>query len=97
MPNQDPSLLLRTRRHFFQDCGLGLGAVALSSLLGDSAEASTASASGGAMAPRSTHYSAKAKRVIYMHMAGGPSQLELFDPKPKLRDLDGQECPKQFT
>jgi hypothetical protein len=89
--------LLRTRRHFFQDCGLGLGAVALSSLLGDSAEASTASASGGAMAPRSTHYSAKAKRVIYMHMAGGPSQLELFDPKPKLRDLDGQECPKQFT
>ena len=92
--------LIRTRRHFFKDCGVGLGRVALAGLL---AEAAPAAARGGddlltnPMAPKPTHKPARAKRVIYMHMAGGPSQLELFDNKPKLRDLHGQAPPNAFV
>ncbi len=49
------------------------------------------------LAPRPPHFSAKAKRVIFMFMAGGPSQLELFDYKPKLQELDGQVVPPEYT
>ncbi|MGV3720397.1 MAG: DUF1501 domain-containing protein [Actinomycetota bacterium] len=85
-------LLSITRRHFFQDCGLGIGTLALSSLF--QAEAGAAS---NPFEARKPHHSAKAKRVIYMHMAGGPSQMDLFDPKPKLQELNGQVTPKSFT
>jgi len=86
-------LLGITRRHFFQECGLGIGALALSSLFQSEATAGQA----GPLEARKPHFSAKAKRVIYMHMAGGPSQMDLFDPKPKLQELNGQETPKSFT
>lgn len=82
-------LLALTRRHLFQRCGVGIGAMALASLLNEAAEA--------APAPKRPHFPAKAKRVIFMHMAGGPSQLDLFDPKPKLQELNGQVTPKSFT
>jgi hypothetical protein len=82
--------LSRTRRHFFGDCALGLGSMALA-LLGERAEAV------GPFSPRPTHHTPRAKRVIYLHMAGGPSQLELFDPKPKLRELNGQVTPRSLV
>ena len=72
-----------TRRHFFTDCGIGLGSMALGSLLGGTAHG----------AASATHFPARAKRVIYLFMAGAPSQLELFDHKPKLKAFDGKPLP----
>jgi len=87
------SLQQLTRRHFFQDCGFGLGRLGLASAMaggfGQLARASTTSS----ISPRDPHFGAKAKRVIFMFMAGAPSQLELFDDKPKLRELDGKPIP----
>src|SRR5207237_9724190 len=48
------------------------------------------------LAPRKSHFPAKAKHVIYLHMAGSPSQLDLFDNKPKLIELNGQPCPESL-
>jgi hypothetical protein len=70
-----------TRRHFFRQAGFGIGGAALYRLLQGEARAD------------GTHFAAKAKSVIYLFMAGAPSNLDLFDPKPKLRELDGQDCP----
>ena len=79
-----------TRRHFLRKCTSGLGAVALGSLIG-------CSASNGELATSqvlgASHFAPKAKHVIFLHMAGGPSQHELFDYKPTLATLHGQECP----
>jgi hypothetical protein len=100
----------RTRRHFFSDCSLGLGSVALASLLSDrplqAAAVQGASGAEGAAGTRAgadadgaagrTHFPAKARNVIYLFMAGGPSQLELFDYKPKLQELNGQNIPQSF-
>ncbi len=85
--------LAHTRRHFFRDCGVGLGAMALGSLLNRDA----AAASANPLAPKPPHFPAKAKSVIFLFMAGGPSQLELFDPKPELNKLNGQKVPESFT
>jgi hypothetical protein len=97
----------QTRRHFFGDAGLSIGSVALASMLRGDSPASAAvppaptppgpPASPSPLAPKPPHFAAKAKRVIYLFMAGGPSQLELFDPKPKLQELDGQVIPPSFT
>jgi hypothetical protein len=81
----DP-LTTATRRQFFRRTGLGLGSAALAALLHDE----TASAS-----PR-THFPPKAKRVIYLHMIGAPSHLDLFDYKPELVKRDGQPCPESL-
>ena len=86
----------RTRRHFFADCGVGLGQIALASLWSNSAAADDELASNqptslaGPTQPRPGHFPPTAKRVIYLFMAGAPSQLELFDNKPKLRELEGK-------
>ena len=82
-----------TRRWFFQQCGLGLGSVALASLLGDRAGAAAAAAS-NPMTPRQPPLPARTKSVIYLFMAGAPSQLELFDYKPTLARYNGQPVPK---
>src|SRR5262245_40549233 len=71
-----------TRRHFFRTCGVGVGKIALGSLLARAAES-----------VRSPHYAAKAKRVIHLFMAGAPSQLDLFDHKPALAKLEGKPLP----
>ncbi|MFK7770335.1 MAG: DUF1501 domain-containing protein [Mariniblastus sp.] len=98
----------RTRRHFFRDCGVGVGKIALASLLaGGISEAALAKAmagselagpelagrSGEPTAPRAPHFAPTAKRVIYLFMAGAPSHLDLFDYKPKLAELEGQPIP----
>lgn len=85
-----------TRRHFLKTCGMGLGAMALGSLMGCGESLTGAEILGNPMLPKATHFAGKAKRVIFLHMAGAPSQLELFDYKPDLHKLDGQDCPQSF-
>ncbi len=89
-------LLARTRRHFFQDCHVGLGRLALAGLLARSpARVSRADSAAitSSLTPRPTHFRPRAKRVIFLFMAGAPSQLDLFDYKPKLAELEGQPLP----
>ncbi len=84
----------RTRRQFFHDCGIGVGKIALASLLAERGLTRSATAAPTTpFTPKPTHYAPKAKRVIYLSMIGAPSQLELFDNKPKLRELDGKPIP----
>lgn len=79
-----------TRRHFLKTCATGLGGMALASLFGFTPD----SAGGGLGDPTGKpHFLPRAKRVIYLHMAGAPSQLELFDYKPTLNELNGKPCP----
>ena len=88
---------LVTRRHFFSRCAMGLGGIALASLLSENRL--LGAASGGSpnpMAPRLPHFRPRVKNIIYLFMAGGPSQLELFDYKPKLVELNGQPIPQSF-
>jgi hypothetical protein len=93
MPAPDPMLEL-TRRHFFGRCGLGIGSMALGSLLGEG----RASAAGtNPLEAHPGHFPAKARSVIYLFMAGGPSQFELFEPKPKLQEYHGQPIPESFV
>jgi hypothetical protein len=91
---QQRALQAITRRHFFSKTAMGVGGIALASLLNDTLFANAAPAS--PMAPKQPHFPAKAKRVIYLHMAGSPSQLDLFDYKPKLNELNGQPCPESL-
>jgi hypothetical protein len=90
----DP-LLLQTRRHFFRDCALGVGSMALTSLLNGRPLAAAPQVQ-RPLAPRQPHFAPRAKSVIYLFMAGGPSQLEMFDYKPKLMDYDGKPMPDEF-
>src|SRR5688572_28814832 len=91
-------LLKLTRRHFFRECGVGVGKIALASLLTGSlssraaraAVAGSSSPAGNPLAPRPAHYPGKAKAVIQLFMAGAPSQLDLFDYKPELAKLEGK-------
>ena len=83
-----------TRRHFFQDCGVGLGKIALASLLAESTGSLALGAEATVAAHRPVpHFAPRAKRVIYLFMAGAPSQLDLFDLKPTLAKFDGQPVP----
>ncbi len=88
-----------TRRHFLATSTMGLGSMALASLLngGSFANASGSDGNANPLRPRPGHHPAKAKAVIFLFMAGGPSHLELFDPKPTLQRLDGQTVPESFT
>ena len=93
--NHQNRLRHRTRRHFFQDCGVGLGSVALASLL-KSGQVHGADTKPHPLAPKAPHFHPKAKRVIYLFMAGAPSQLDLFDFKPALKKLEGKPLPKSI-
>lgn len=84
-----------TRRHFLRQCGMGLGSVALASLLGCE-DTAAPQIGGNPMIPRAPHFAPKAKQVIYLHMAGAPSQLELFDFKPELKKYNGMDCPQEL-
>jgi hypothetical protein len=87
--------LERTRRHFFRDCGVGVGAMALGSLLaGDGLAAEDRKAD--PLAPRKPHLRPKAKAVIFLFMAGAPSQFELFEHKPELQKYHGKPIPDSF-
>jgi hypothetical protein len=82
-----------TRREFFSRAGSGLAGIALASLLGENGRAAGAP---GVLAPKKTHHAPSAKSVIWLFMEGGPSHIDLFDPKPKLKDLAGQPMPASF-
>ncbi len=85
-------LLNRTRRNFLAHAGLSLGAVALADLqTGQKVQAAD-----NPLAPKAAHFPRKAKRVIYLHMTGSPPNLDLYDYKPKLIEMDGQEAPASF-
>ncbi|MCH2331147.1 MAG: DUF1501 domain-containing protein [Roseibacillus sp.] len=87
----------RTRRHFFRDCGVGLGTIAFNSLLGQlQARHLPAIDPAQPMDARVPPLPARAKNVIFLHMAGAPSQLELFEDKPKLREFHGKTPPKSL-
>jgi Protein of unknown function (DUF1501) len=83
-----------SRRWFFKECGVGLAAIALRSLLqADEARAASPSPVNNPLAPRQPHYAPRARRIIYIFMSGGPSHLELFDNKPMLAKYDGKLPP----
>src|SRR5207248_776142 len=83
-----------TRRHFFSRGATGIGIAALGSLLAQEGLAADASATGGL--PGLPHFAPKAKRVIYLHQSGGPSQLDLFDYKPSLSKQLGVDLPQSI-
>lgn len=86
----------QTRRHFIKSCSLGLGGLALSTLFGgcgNSVSDGALSRSDSPLGPKTSQFPGKIKNVIYIHMAGAPSQLELFEYKPNLVKLDGKDCP----
>src|SRR3954447_18197736 len=98
-----------TRRHFFEQCGIGVGKIALASLLaggsrafaGNPAPATMPSTIPAGMpnplAVKAPHFPAKAKHVIYMFQVGAPSQLDLFDNKPMLVKHDGHPIPQELV
>jgi hypothetical protein len=83
---------VRTRREFFTRAGSGLAGLALSSLIAEAAPKSSADP----MAPRDPHHKPTARSVIFLFMEGGPSHIDLFDPKPKLNEMHGQPMPSSF-
>jgi Protein of unknown function (DUF1501) len=91
------SLLDITRRHFFRQAGFGLGAVALASLGNDRLFASAAGTLPETAARLAPHFAPRARQVIYLFMAGAPSQIDMFDEKPKLRQHDGQPIPEDLV
>jgi hypothetical protein len=82
-----------TRRHFLRDGSLGLGGLALAMLAGRETQAASEA---NAFAVKTPHFAPKAKHVIYLHMAGSPPHLDMFDYKPELVKRNGQDCPDQF-
>jgi hypothetical protein len=104
----DDMLRAVTRRHFFKQAGFGIGSAALTTLLSryafaegaESAPGPAESATAAAvnpLAPKAPMFAPKAKSVIYLFMAGAPSQVDLLDYKPKLQQLDGQGIPAEMT
>src|SRR5437879_3561262 len=99
-------LQAQTRRHFLRSLGSGMGSMFLGTSLTNYAgaisgrdEESSLSFARDAATPLALlppQFPAKVKRVIYLHMAGAPSQLELYEYKPELKRLDGQDCPASF-
>jgi len=87
------SLMNKTRRHFLKRSLLGLGGLALSAL---DNKAPAQAPETNPLAPRRPHYAPKVKNVIYLHMAGSPPHLDLFDYKPELVLRNGQDCPAEF-
>ena len=84
-----------TRRHFFRESGFGIGGLGLMSLFEERLFAEGLPSDPFALKP--THFAPKAKRVIYLFMAGAPSQVDLFDPKPQLKRHDGEAIPEELV
>jgi uncharacterized protein (DUF1501 family) len=88
-----------TRRHFFRECGVGVGKIALATLLAEgSREPAQASPAGrtNPHTPKAPHFAPRAKHVIHLFMAGGPSHLDLFDYKPALAKFEGRSIPPEI-
>ena len=94
------ALSFQTRRHFLGQCRTGMGLMAFGSMLqgcdffGNHSQAHTLN--NNPLQPKAPHFQSKAKSVIFLHMAGAPSQLEMFDYKPELEKMNGQPCPDSF-
>jgi len=86
---------IQTRRSFFTECAGGIGIMALAQLM--EREGRGAAAEVNPLSPRKPHFAPKAKNVIFMFMEGGPSQLDLFDPKPELQKWSGKPLPESMT
>jgi hypothetical protein len=86
--------LARNRRELLTDCFCGLGSLAFASMM--SSDIARAATDANPLAPKPPHAPGKAKSIIFVYMAGGPSHLETFDPKPLLNKLDGQKRPAEF-
>ncbi|MDX1930222.1 MAG: DUF1501 domain-containing protein [Pirellulaceae bacterium] len=91
------TLQLQTRRHFFEQCSMGIGSMALATMLASEKSAHADDAALNPLTPKPPHFRPRAKNVIYLFMAGGPSQLELYDYKPKLQQLNGQPIPESYV
>src|SRR5829696_4243980 len=95
----EQELLFRTRRQFFGDVGLRFGGLALAMLMGQTVRANTSGASSSAVErvhaplPGFPHHRPRAKSVIYLHMNGGPSQLDTWDYKPRLSEFFDKDLP----
>ena len=87
---EDRYLQARTRRHFFRDCGIGVGKMALASMLARDGFAA------GVNSMKALHHPAKIDHVIYLFQCGGPSQLELFDYKPELTKFHQKPVPESL-
>lgn len=85
-----------SRRELFQNVSAGIGSIALASLLGEDLAAAPLARDPNSLAVRPPHFPATAKNVIFLHMVGAPSQLDLFEPKPALIKHDGQPCPDKY-
>src|SRR3954464_3256081 len=81
------------RREMLRRAGAGFGSLALAAMLADEARAATPA---NPLAPREPHFKARAKRVIFLFMPGGPSQVDTFDPKPELTKQHGKPSPKLY-
>jgi hypothetical protein len=93
----DPAEIVKlTRRDFLATSASGIGMLALASILGDEGLLA-AEAARDPLAPRPPHFAPKAKSCIFIFMEGAPSQMDLFDPKPKLNELNGQKLPDSLT
>src|SRR4051812_2898247 len=86
---------VQSRRRFFRECAGGIGTVALAQLLQQEGRGATPEQN--PLAPRKPHFPAKAKNVIFLFMEGGPSQIDLFDPKPELEKWHGRPLPAEMT
>jgi hypothetical protein len=94
------ALSFQTRRHFLGKCKTGMGMMALGSIMDGcnffSGENADGQLNNNPLQPKAPHFPGKAKSVIFLHMAGAPSQLEMFDYKPELQKMNGQDCPDSF-
>jgi uncharacterized protein (DUF1501 family) len=91
--------LTQTRRLFLANAANGIGTLALASLMQQDARAATRAESAiqDPLLPRAPHFAPKAKNCIFIYLEGAPSQIDLFDQKPKLRELNGQKLPESLT
>src|SRR5437870_572966 len=94
---REQMLGLLSRRRFFSRLGSGAGALALAMLLGERAEAEGIRRAGNDLLPKSPYRRPRARRVIYLFQNGGPSQVDLFDPKPELSRQDGKKPGADFV
>ncbi len=90
--SQPTAITTTSRREFFSRAGSGLGGIALAAMLAGESSANSVNP----LSPKLTHFEPRAKRVIWLFMHGGPSHVDLFDPKPELTKLAGQPLPESF-
>src|SRR5262245_60184043 len=89
--------LYQSRRQFLTTSASGIGLLALASLLKQDGLLAAEPPAANPLAPRPPHFAPKAKRCICIYLEGAPSQIDLFDPKPKLNELNGQKLPESMT